>query len=260
LGLSLAVSALILSSAYALWFYMSAKLGGPISELSAAAAAIGDRAAAFACDVADPGSASDAMDAVVDAWGGFDLVVSNAGILRAGGVMEQDPAEFALVTRVNYLGYFHVVRAAAPVLARTHRTDPGQWRDIVQINSKSGLQGSNRNAAYAGGKFGGIGLTQSFALELVSCGIKVNAICPGNFFDGPLWSDPERGLFVQYLRANKVPGAKSIADVRHFYESKVPMGRGCRVEDVLVALRYVVEQPYETGQAVPVTGGQVMLG
>jgi len=55
----------------------------------------------------------------------------------------------------------------------------------------------------------------------VEHGIKVNAICPGNFFDGPLWSDPDRGLFVQYLRTGKVPGAKTVADVKAFYEAKV---------------------------------------
>jgi sorbitol-6-phosphate 2-dehydrogenase len=84
-------------------------------------------------------------------------------------------------------------------------------------------------------------------------------VCPGNFFEGPLWSDPETGLFVQYLRTGKVPGAKSIADVKKFYESKVPMGRGARIEDVMRAILYLVEQEYETGQALPVTGGQVML-
>ena len=131
--------------------------------------------------------------------------------------------------------------------------------DIIQINSKSGLEGSNKNAAYAGGKFGGIGLTQSFAKELVTSMIKVNSICPGNYFDGPLWSDPDNGLFVQYLRAGKVPGARSVADVRRFYEEKVPMNRGCTPGDVIRAILYVVEQTYETGQAVPVTGGQVML-
>ena len=90
-------------------------------------------------------------------------------------------------------------------------------------------------------------------------GIKVNAICPGNFFDGPLWSDPRNGLFVQYLREGKVPGASSIEDVRRFYEAKVPMGRGCTPADVLEALYYVIAQRYETGQAIAVTGGQVML-
>ncbi len=167
--------------------------------------------------------------------------------------------DFAFVTNVNYRGYFHCVKHAAPVLAAAHRANPAVTTDIIQINSKSGLEGSSRNAAYAGSKFGGIGLTQSFALEFAAEGIKVNAICPGNFFDGPLWSDPEKGLFVQYLRAGKVPGAASIADVRRAYESKVPMGRGCEVPDVLRAVLYLVEQQYETGQALPVTGGQVML-
>ena len=131
--------------------------------------------------------------------------------------------------------------------------------DIVQVNSKSGLQGSNKNGAYAGGKFGGIGLTQSFAMELVTDRIKVNSVCPGNFFDGPLWSNPERGLFVQYLNSGKVPGARTIEDVKRFYEAKVPMNRGCFPADVAKAILYSVEQKYETGQAIPVTGGQVML-
>ena len=85
------------------------------------------------------------------------------------------------------------------------------------------------------------------------------AICPGNYLDGPLWSNPERGLFVQYLNSGKVPGAKTVADVKRYYESKVPMNRGCFPKDVAKAIIYTVEQKYETGQAIPVTGGQVML-
>jgi len=217
------------------------------------------RALAVAADVTDAGSVADALHAAVRAYGGLDIFVSNAGILRAGSVKSQPVSEFELVTKVNYTGYFLCVQAAAPVMAVQRRAAPGHWSDIIQVNSKSGLEGSNRNAAYAGGKFGGIGLTQSFALELIEDGIKVNAVCPGNFFDGPLWSDPENGLFAQYLRAGKVPGAATIEDVRRFYESKVPMGRGCTVPDVMRAIYYIIEQDYETGQALPVTGGQVML-
>jgi sorbitol-6-phosphate 2-dehydrogenase len=99
----------------------------------------------------------------------------------------------------------------------------------------------------------------SFAKELVEYNIKVNAICPGNFYDGPLWSDPEKGLFVQYLQTGKVPGARTVQDVKDFYEAKVPMRRGASGQDVLRAIYYTVEQEYETGQAIPVTGGQVML-
>jgi len=87
----------------------------------------------------------------------------------------------------------------------------------------------------------------------------VNAVCPGNFFEGPLWADPENGLFVQYLRTGKVPGAETVDDVRRFYESKVPMERGCTPVDLARAVVYLVEQQYEIGQALPVTGGQIML-
>ena len=217
------------------------------------------RAWSVGIDVSDEASVGAAVAATVERFGGLDLFVSNAGILRAGAVTEQPVADFDLVSRVNYRGYFLGVRAVAPILAAQHRARPDYRGDIVEINSKSGLEGSRRNAAYAGSKFGGIGLTQSFALELIDDGIKVNAICPGNYFEGPLWSDPQSGLFVQYLREGKVPGATSIADVRAAYEAKVPMGRGCTPEDVVQAILYCVAQQYETGQAVPVTGGQVML-
>jgi rhamnose utilization protein RhaD (predicted bifunctional aldolase and dehydrogenase)/NAD(P)-dependent dehydrogenase (short-subunit alcohol dehydrogenase family) len=217
------------------------------------------RGKALAMDVTRAGSVSDAFHEVVRSYGGFDLVVSNAGVLRAGSVKTQPEREFDMVTAVNYKGYFLVVQNAAPILALQHAGRPEYWSDIIQINSKSGLAGSNRNGAYAGSKFGGIGLTQSFALELIEDGIKVNAVCPGNFFDGPLWSDPETGLFVQYLRTGKVAGAKSAEDVRRFYEAKVPMGRGCTTADVMKGIYYLVAQKYETGQALPVTGGQTML-
>lgn len=210
-------------------------------------------------DVSDPDSVQHMVQQTVKRFGGLDVLISNAGILHAGGVDEMDPKLFEKMTQVNYNAWFYCVKAASAVMKLQSEAKPGLMTDLIQINSKSGLEGSNRNFAYAGAKFGGIGLTQSFALELAPHGIKVNAVCPGNFFEGPLWSDPEKGLFVQYLRANKVPGARTIEDVKEFYESKVPMQRGCRVEDVVKAICYIIDQQYETGQAVPVTGGQVML-
>lgn len=193
------------------------------------------------------------------AYGGVDILVNNAGIVRAGSLDEMELKNFELVTKINYAAYFLCVKHVSHFMKLQHQFNKEQYMDIIQVNSKSGLAGSNKNFAYAGSKFGGIGLTQSFALELVPYNIKVNSVCPGNFLDGPLWCDPEKGLFLQYLKAGKVPGAKTIADVKKYYEAKVPMNRGCTVKDVARAINYAVEQKYETGQAIPVTGGQIML-
>jgi sorbitol-6-phosphate 2-dehydrogenase len=216
-------------------------------------------AIALQVNVCEEASVAALFDELAAQTGGLDLCVSNAGIVKAGSVLEQEASAFKFVTDVNYVGFFLVSKYAGQ-LFRLQNSTAQTWKtDIIQINSKSGLEGSNKNGAYAGSKFGGIGLVESFALELVEHNVKVNAICPGNFLEGPLWADPEKGLFVQYLKAGKVPGAKTIADVKSFYESKVPMRRGCTGPDVMRAIYYIVEQAYETGQAVPVTGGQVML-
>jgi NAD(P)-dependent dehydrogenase (short-subunit alcohol dehydrogenase family)/rhamnose utilization protein RhaD (predicted bifunctional aldolase and dehydrogenase) len=211
-------------------------------------------------DVSDPDSVKELITKTVCEFGGLDLMVSNAGILKAGSLDEMEPDIFSRVAAINYNGFYYCAKYASEVMKQQNLEKPEYFTDIIQINSKSGLRGSNRNFAYAGAKFGGIGLTQSFAMELAPLRIKVNAICPGNFYEGPLWSDPHSGLFLQYLKTGKVPGAKTIEDVRKFYEEQVPLKRGCRLEDVIKALFYIIDQEYETGQAVPVTGGQVMLG
>ncbi|MBE6637073.1 MAG: SDR family oxidoreductase [Ruminococcaceae bacterium] len=216
-------------------------------------------AIAVKANVSDEASVENLMCQTVLAFGGIDVLVSNAGIVRAGSLEEMTKANFELVTAVNYTGYFLCTKYASAVMKIQHRFAPERLYDIIEINSKSGLAGSNKNFAYAGSKFGGIGLTQSFAMELAPYNIKVNAVCPGNYLEGPLWTDPERGLLVQYLNAGKVPGAKTVEDVLRFYESKVPLNRGCRPLDVARAIFYVCEQDYETGQAIPVTGGQEML-
>ncbi|AEC02847.1 SDR family oxidoreductase [Parasphaerochaeta coccoides] len=215
--------------------------------------------AALPVNVSDEDSVEAMMHEVLARTGGLDVFISNAGVLRAGSVKTMAFRDFTFVTNIDYAGFFLCSKHASRVLAWQNLPSCAYYTDIIAISSKSGLEGSNKNGAYAGAKFGTIGLVQSFALELAADNIKVNAVCPGNFLDGPLWSDPEKGLFVQYLRTGKVPGAKTVDDVRRSYETKVPLGRGCRTDDVMKAIAYIVEQKYETGQAVPVTGGQVML-
>ncbi len=229
----------------------------PLAET--VAAELGDRAWAIGVNVSDEDSCANMVAQVVEKFGGLDIMIANAGVVRSGPIAEFEKKDMEFVTSINYIGLFLTCKYAAIIMQAQHEADPEAFFDIIAMSSKSGLEGSNKNFAYAGSKFGTIGLVQSWALELCAYNVKVNAICPGNYLDGPLWSDPERGLFVQYLNAGKVPGAKTVEDVRRFYEAKVPMNRGCLPLDVARAVMYCVEQKYETGQAIPVTGGQVML-
>jgi len=81
----------------------------------------------------------------------------------------------------------------------------------------------------------------------------VNAICPGNLLDSPLWVD---SLYEQYAKKWGI----SVEEVRKKYEEQVPLGRGCAYEDVVNMVVFVASDKagYITGQALGITGGEVM--
>ena len=205
-------------------------------------------------DVTQEADVAALFDKAVERFGRVDICVANAAILIAEPIDTANAEKWRAVMTVNLFGNFLTLKHAARVMK------PRKAGAIVQINSKSGKKGSKSNSAYAASKFGGIGLVQSAALELADFGIRVNALCPGNLLDSPLWANPENGLFAQYLKAGKVPGAKTVADVRKFYTDQVPMKRGCAYEDICNALVFLASDQagYMTGQAINVTGGQEM--
>ncbi len=222
-------------------------LDGADATASAIEAETGRRAIAARTDVTNEDEVARAVDLAVTTFGQLDICVANAGVLIAEAI-ESFPAEkWRLVMNVDLFGYFLTAKHAARVMI------PKRSGTIIQINSKSGKKGSYKNSAYAASKFGGIGLTQSLALELAEHKIRVNAICPGNLLDSPLWVN---SLYSQYAKKWGI----TEAEVRQRYVDQVPMKRGCTYDDIANVLVFLAsdQSSYMTGQAINVTGGQQM--
>jgi sorbitol-6-phosphate 2-dehydrogenase len=207
----------------------------------------GRQVIAVGADVTDEEQVETMIRRTTDEFGRLDILVSNAGVLIAESVEEFPAAKWRLVMEVNLFGYFLCAKHAARVMKRQRSGV------IIQVNSKSGKKGSYRNSAYAATKFGGIGLTQSLGLELAEYGVRVNAVCPGNLLDSPLWVD---SLYGQYAKKWGI----TEEEVRQKYIDRVPMKRGCTYDDVTNVIVFLASDQagYMTGQAINVTGGQEM--
>lgn len=207
----------------------------------------GRRTLALTADVTNEEQVRAMVDQTVDAFGRLDILIANAGIVRSGAIDELSLRDWQLVIDVNLTGYFLCAKYAAIVM-KQQRSGV-----IIQINSKSGKKGSYKNSAYSASKFGGIGLTQSLALELAEHGIRVNAVCPGNLLDSPLWVE---SLYSQYSKRLGIPEE----EVRQRYIEQVPLKRGCTYDDVANVVVFLAsdQASYMTGQAINVTGGQEM--
>ncbi len=208
---------------------------------------VGRDAFAVRTDVTDDAQIAHLFDSAVVRYGRIDIVVANAALLIAEPIDTGDPENWRRVMNVNLFGYYLTTRHAARVMKAQG------FGNIIQINSKSGKKGSAKNSAYAASKFGGVGHTQSVALELAEYGIRCNSILPGNLLDSPLWKD---SLFKQYARNQGI----TEDEVRQKYVDQVPMKRGCTYEDVTNVVVFLASDmsSYMTGQAINVTGGQEM--
>jgi len=176
------------------------------------------------------------------------LMVYNAGAAKSTKITDFDIEDFHLCLNVNLVGYFLCAREIAKIMIEN-----GTKGRIIQINSKSGKVGSKYNAGYSAAKFGGVGLTQSLALDLAEHGISVNSLMLGNLLN----SDMFQSLIPSY--AKKLGLMES--EVIPYYIDKVPLMRGCEFEDVANVLTFYASEKagYCTGQSVNITGGQVMF-
>jgi sorbitol-6-phosphate 2-dehydrogenase len=192
----------------------------------------------------DEASVEALFNTIAETAGGLDICICDENTLERGNLLEWSLEEF----KTRDTAFFLIAKYAGLLFRRQFRTAPSWISNIIRVNEH--FYGENQESQ---------GLASSLALELIEYNIKMNTICPGNRFDHPFWTDPETGLFAQHLKAGKVPGARSITEVKAYYEAKVPMKRSSTTLDVMRAIYYVIEQDYETGQTLSVSGGKKVL-
>ncbi len=148
-------------------------IGDVLDEPAAqVAASLGDAAMALHLDVTSPEDWRAAVDATVARFGKLDVLVNNAAVLHLAALEDTPPDAFERLLRVNLMGPFLGMQAAAPALR-----DAGRGA-IVNVGSVDALQGKNGVAAYAASKWGLRGLAKVAAVELGRGGTRVNTVCP----------------------------------------------------------------------------------
>jgi NAD(P)-dependent dehydrogenase (short-subunit alcohol dehydrogenase family) len=143
---------------------------------------IGKKAIAFGESVASPGVAKQLVEMAVKNFGGIDIVVNNAAILRDAFVFRMAPGDWDAVIHNNLSAPFYLINAAAAVMREQGKSGRGgatyDWGRIVNIVSSAGLYGNLGQSAYASAKAGLFGLTRVAAMDLQRAAITVNAVAP----------------------------------------------------------------------------------
>ncbi|ORA08563.1 oxidoreductase [Mycobacterium asiaticum] len=135
----------------------------------------GDRALPMALDVTEPGQIAAAVSTAIDAFGGIDVLVNNAGHGYLSAVEEGEDAEVRKLFDVNYFGAVNMIKAVLPDMRAR-----GSGR-IINMSSMTGLVANPPNAYYSSTKFALEAITEALATEVRPLGIKVTAIEPGAF-------------------------------------------------------------------------------
>jgi NAD(P)-dependent dehydrogenase (short-subunit alcohol dehydrogenase family) len=132
-----------------------------------------ERGLGLACDVRGRDAVVAATDAVVERFGGLDIVVANAGVGAYGPFLELDPEQLEAMIDVNLKGTLYTAAAALP-----HLIAAGGG-DFVALASVAGLRAFPGEAVYNASKFGQLGFTRSLDHELREHGVRASCICPG---------------------------------------------------------------------------------
>lgn len=194
----------------------------------------GGKAEAIQCNVSDFEKAGELLDGVIKKYGRLDILVNNAGITRDNLLMRMPEEDFDAVINTNLKGVFNCMKHVARQMLKQ------KSGRIINISSVTGILGNPGQANYCAAKAGVIGITKSFAREVASRGITVNAVAPG------------------FIRTEMTDALSEAA--RTAVLEQIPMKKYGTVEQVANAVAFLAsdEAEYITGQVLSVDGGMAM--
>jgi 3-oxoacyl-[acyl-carrier protein] reductase len=215
---------------------VAARSAGGLDAAVAALDGLGDgTVVGVSADVSDPASCTAMAAAVVDAFGGIDVLCANAGIFPEAPLATMTPEELAEVLDVNVKGTVFAVQACLPAL-----TESGRGRVILTSSITGPITGFPRWSHYGASKAAQLGFMRTAAIELAPHAITVNAILPGNILTEGL-ADMGEDYLAGMARAIPAGALGKPADIGY-----------------LAAFLATDEAGYVTGQAIAVDGGQVL--
>ena len=220
------------------------------AEAAAASSADPRRAFALRMDVTSEESVAAGFDRAIRRWGGVDVAVCAAGIAPPYELVDLPVDKWRLALEINLTGYFLVAREAARIMRAQ-----GEGGSMVMVSSKSGLEASKANSAYNATKAGELHLMRGWALELGRDGIRVNAVAPGNVFEGSKIWNPE------YIETAARKKGIQPEEVIPYYTSLTALNREIKRSDVANAIVFLCSEGARciTGQTLVVDSGQVMV-
>ena len=209
--------------------------GTRVGPLEALAGELGERCHVLPCDLSDAEAVEALPKRAVEAMGGLEILVNNAGITKDQLMMRMSDEDWSRVIEVNLTS---VMRLSRGVLRGMMKARAGR---IVNISSVVGVTGNPGQANYVASKAGVIGMSKALAAEVASRGITVNCVAPG-FIESAMTealNDDQKGRILAQIPAGR-------------------MGSGAEVASAVVWLASA-EASYVTGQTIHVNGGMAMI-
>ncbi len=208
------------------------------------------RATVVMADVTNEQSMADAFRAAIEKYGAVDIAIAAAGIAPAYPIQDFPLAAFAKTLDINLTGYFLLGREAARWMIKQQTGG-----SLIFISSKTGLDASKNNTAYNVTKAGELHLMRGLALELGQYGIRSNAICPGNVFEGSKIWNP-----TYIAQAAKKRGLKP-EEVIPYYISLTSLKQEIKQDDIANAAIFLASDNSRviSGQSLVVDAGQVFV-